>query len=86
VVLQVLADVWGVPVVRRNLTDEATAVGAAVVAGVGVGLFDDFAVAQRFSAEVSTSTPDPEGHVRLTAAYALFMEAYERLEPWFDKL
>ena len=44
--LQVLADVWGVPVTRRNLVDEATAVGAAVVAGVGVGLFDDFDVAR----------------------------------------
>ena len=86
VILSVLADVWGVPVVRRNLTDEATAVGAAVVAGVGVGLFDDFAVAQRFSAEVSTATPDPEKHAQLTHAYGLFMEAYERLEPWFDKL
>ena len=86
VVLQLLADVWGVPVVRRNLTDEATAVGAAVVAGVGVGLFDSFDVARRFSAEVSTATPDPDRHTRYREAYALFMEAYQRLEPWFDKL
>ncbi|SER37231.1 xylulokinase [Microlunatus flavus] len=86
VVLQVLADVWGVPVVRRNLTDEATAVGAAVVAGVGVGMFDDFDVARRFSAEVARAVPDPERHARLAESYALFMEAYERLEPWFDKL
>src|SRR3712207_8335067 len=29
--LQVFADVWGVPVTRRDLVDEATALGAAVV-------------------------------------------------------
>ena len=33
--LQIFADVWGVPVTRRNLVDEATAVGAAIVGGVG---------------------------------------------------
>ena len=82
--LQILADVWGVPVTRRNLVDEATAVGAAVVAGVGVGIFDDFDVARRFSAEVSTHTPDPGRHAGYGPAYAQFMDAYRRLEPWFD--
>ena len=82
--LQMLADVWGVPVTRRNLVDEATAVGAAVVAGVGVGIFDDFDVARRFSAEVSTHTPDPGRHAGYGPAYAQFMDAYRRLEPWFD--
>ncbi|WP_375432871.1 xylulokinase [uncultured Friedmanniella sp.] len=84
--LQVFADVWGVPVTRRNLVDEATAVGAAIVGGVGVGLFDDFAVADRFSAELDTFTPDPARHTRYGAEYALFLDAYRRLEPWFDKL
>jgi xylulokinase len=84
--LQVFADVWGVPVSRRNLVDEATAVGAAVVAGVGVGIFDDFTVAGRFSEELTTQAPDEVRHQRYGAEYALFMEAYRRLEPWFDKL
>ena len=83
--LQILADIWGVPVTRRNLVDEATAVGAAVVAGVGIGLFDDFEVAHRFSTQVSTQAPDPERHTGYQpAAYAEFMEAYRLLEPWFD--
>jgi xylulokinase len=83
--LQVLADVWGVPVTRRNLVDEATAVGAAVVAGVGVGVFADFDVAGRFSAELSTYHPDDDRHGRYATAYAQFMDAYRRLEPWFDQ-
>ena len=82
--LQILADVWGVPVTRRNLVDEATAVGAAVVAGVGVGIFDDFDVSRRFSAELSTHVPDPERHDSFGPAYSQFLDAYRRLEPWFD--
>ena len=38
--LQIFADVWGLPVSRRSLVDEATAIGAAIVGGVGVGIFD----------------------------------------------
>ncbi|MFP5283772.1 MAG: xylulokinase [Actinomycetes bacterium] len=84
--LQILADVWGVPVTRRKLVDEATALGAAIVGGVGVGIFDDFGVAARVSETVATVTPDPAATARYAQAYALFLEAYSRLEPWFDKL
>ena len=84
--LQIFADVWGVQVTRRDLVDEATAVGAAIVGGVGVGIFDDFDVAARFYAELTTHTPDPGRHRRYGGEYALFMEAYTRLESWFDKL
>ena len=84
--LQVFADVWGLPVRRRNLVDEATAVGAAVVGGVGVGIFEDFAVATRFSQQVTSRAPDQGRHERYGTEYALFLEAYQRLEPWFDKL
>lgn len=84
--LQIFADVWGVPVTRRDLVDEATAVGAAIVGGVGVGIFDDFAVAGRFSAELSSQHPDADRHERYGREHALFLEAYQRLEPWFGKL
>jgi xylulokinase len=84
--LQIFADVWGLPVTRRNLVDEATAVGAAIVGGVGVGIFDDFGVAGRFSEELASHAPEPARHERYGGEYALFLEAYRRLEPWFDQL
>ena len=34
---------------------------------------------------LAEGTPDPELHAQLAKSYDLFMEAYERLEPWFDK-
>ena len=83
--LQIFADVWGVPVTRRTLVDEATALGAAVVGGVGVGLLD-FEAAATLSEKQSPQMPDAGRHERYAGEYALFLEAYRRLEPWFDKL
>jgi xylulokinase len=84
--LQIMADVWGVPVTRRDLVDEATALGAAVVGGVGIGVFDSFEVSQQFSRALRTLTPIEASRERYERSYELFLEAYRRLEPWFDKL
>ena len=35
---------------------------------------------------LTSQTPEPARHERYGREYALFMEAYTRLEPWFDKL
>jgi xylulokinase len=85
-VLRILADTWGVPVRRRNLVDEATSLGAAIVGGVGVGIFENFDVAKRFSEVQKEEMPDPVAHNHYARAHALFVEAYRSLEPWFDKL
>lgn len=84
--LQIFADVWGKPVNRRSLGDEATSLGAAVVGGVGSGLFDDFEVASNFSEIQATFEPDPERQERYAARYEQFLDAYKRLEPVFDDL
>ena len=84
--LRIFADVWGVPVRRRDLVDEATALGAAVVGGVGVGLFDDFSVAQSLSRRTDEHEPDPQAHRRYRAEHEVFLDAYRRLEPWFETL
>ena len=84
--LDIFADVWGVPVSARDLVDEANAVGAAVVAGVGVGVFDDFDVALKFSRRTEQRSPDLSRHARYGGEYDTFLDAYRRLEPWFDGL
>jgi xylulokinase len=84
--LRIFADVWGVPVWRRNLVDEATALGAAVVGGVGVGLFDGFDIARRMSERTVECPPDLAAHRRYLDRYQVFLDAYRRLEPWFETL
>ena len=82
--LQVFSDVWGLPIRRRALVDEATSLGAAVVGGVAVGLFDDFAIAGRMSDLRGEFTPDTVAHEKYVASHARFLDAYLRIEPWFE--
>jgi xylulokinase len=84
--LQIFADVWGKTVRRRSLVDEANSLGAAVVAGVGVGLFDDFEVASQLSRVEEAFQPDPGQARRYETRYQQFLDAYERLAPLFDEL
>ena len=81
--LQVLADVFGVTVRRRSIVDEGNSLGAAVTAGVGVGLLPDFGVSRVLSTVTGELVPDLERHRGLTEGHAAFLDAYRRLEPWF---
>lgn len=86
VFLQVLADVWGVPVRRRSLVEEANSLGAAVVGAVAVGLTAGFDRAGEYSAAVRTFTPDDARHSRYERRYGEFLDAYRLLEPLFDRI
>jgi xylulokinase len=81
--LQILADVWGCEVRRRSVVEEANSLGAAITAGVGTGLFDDFSVARDLSEVVSIFQPDSARHEAYRIRHRRFVNAYERLEPWF---
>lgn len=83
--LQILADTWNVRVRRRTIVEEANSLGAAVTAGVGVGLLPDFSVAGSLSETTAAFHPDPARHSRLIDQHESFLDAYRHLEPWFRK-
>ncbi len=71
---QIKADVLGVPVLR--VAGDATAVGAALLAGLGVGVYRDAAEAVVVAGRPEPAIePDPTAHVRYNELYA----AYRRL-------
>lgn len=84
--LSIMADVWQVPISVRDLVDEATAIGAAVTGGVGAGLFDSFDIAKAQSNHTERFEPRPERTKVLQRPYQQFLDAYTRLEPWFNQL
>ena len=74
------ASVLGRPV-RRVLTQEATAVGAAMVAGVGARVFADFteaSVAVRLAP--ATIDPDPEATKTYADAHRRYLAAFDGVE------
>ena len=67
--------------VRRVLTEEATAVGAAMVAAVGTGFFDDFTAATVAVRLAPTAIdPDPEETKTYTDAYQRYLAAFDSVE------
>lgn len=82
--LQILADVWGCTVRRRSIVEEANSLGAAVTAGVGVGLLDDFSQTRALSQVTAVFEPDESRSAKYQERHAQFADAYTRLEPWFE--
>jgi xylulokinase len=83
--LQIMADVWGLPVRRRTIVEEANSLGAAVTAAVGLGLVDGFGAARNLSEVTAEFTPDSGRHADYLTRHAVFVDGYESLEPWFAK-
>jgi xylulokinase len=83
---QILADVLDLPVWLPALTTEATALGAIIAGGVGVGLFADFEVVDRLVSARPAEQPQPACHQYYTALLDLFRQTYEALNPIFTKL
>lgn len=82
VLLQILADVWGVPVRRRTIVEEANSLGAAVTGAVGLDLAD-FAAARALSEVTAEFTPDAVRHSAYASRHSRFTAAYDALAPWF---
>jgi xylulokinase len=83
---QILADVLGLQIFLPALTTEATALGALVAGGVGVGLFPDFTVIDRLIAIREAERPQPVNQGRYAALLDLFKRSYEALNPIFTEL
>ena len=83
---QVLADIFGIPVVRPNLLEDATSLGAAIAGGVGVGIFPDFGIAAQINPIIDTALPNKELEDKYDRLYKLFNDCYRALEPLYEDL
>jgi xylulokinase len=83
---QIMANIYGVPVLRPALLDEATSLGAAVAGGVGVGIFPDFSIAEQLTPAVERTEPNSELRPLYDRLYAAFNQAYEQMAPLYDTL
>ena len=83
---QILADVLGMPILLPELVTEATSLGAAIAGGVGVGIFDSFAAADRFIHVHAATRPEANAQAHYADLVPLFQAAYRGLEPIFGQL
>jgi len=86
VLRQILAGVLGLPIQCLESGEFATSLGAAVCAGVGTGVFDDFRVVERLCPVALTEDPCPEDVLAYAKLSPLFERSYRALEPIFEEL
>jgi len=87
VAVQIAADMFNLPVSRMS-TPETCALGAAIDAAVGTGMFSSFqeAVASMVK-KGRTFTPDPANHRIYQALYKeVYLQTYKSLEPLYRKV
>jgi xylulokinase len=70
---RILADVYGMDVIRLRYLEEATSIGAAVIAGVGAGLLDGFGSVGAFNERQDRTRPNREN-----------VKTYEKLKRVFE--
>lgn len=86
VLRRMMADIFGVEVCKLSRLEQATSMGAAVTAGVGVGELPDFSAIHRFIHMDETLCPNLRQHQRYQQILPLFDQAYHQLEPVFHAL
>lgn len=84
--LRIMADIYNMPIKKLNFVEEATSIGAAVTAGVGVGVLSDFDTIDRFIRIVDTIEPIKENHMKYAHSIQLFEECYKAIEPVFPMM
>lgn len=79
--MQMKADITG-HTLEVPASDTATTLGAAILAGVGTGVYASFAEAAQKTVRVTkTYHPNPDHRAIYNAGYARYRELYTRLEP-----
>lgn len=86
-ICRITADMFGLPV-KRTGTYEATGIGSAMAAFVGLGAFKDYEEAQFFMVHIKdVFEPDMEQHRIYQKLYGdVFRNIYGRLLPLYEKL
>jgi xylulokinase len=83
---QMMADVYGMPVHRLAILEEATSMGAALTGGVGVGLYPDFSMIKTMNQVDEVIEPDPDAQATYEATKPIFEAAYQTLVPVYDMI
>jgi len=83
---RVMANVYGMPLHRLAIIEEATSMGAALVGGVGVGLYPDFSMIETMNQTAEIIEPDSAAQKAYEQIYPIFEAAYQALVPVYDMM
>jgi xylulokinase len=84
--MQIYADVNGQKFSRLKAPQESTALGAAIMGGVGVGIWKDYEEATSKIGIEKTFEPDAAAHEVYQHLYPIYRKAYESISSTFSTL
>ena len=82
----ILASVFQLPVKVHITPGEGASLGAAMAAGVGIGMFRDYEHATGIVRARSAHEPNPAWVARYAQVFSIYRNMYERLKPLFDDI
>ncbi|MDX2137990.1 MAG: xylulokinase [Chloroflexota bacterium] len=83
---QIMANIYGIPVQRLTVLEEATSMGAAVAGGVGIGLYKDWTIIEQMNQFAEIIPPQANAVTRYQQLYPVWDAAYTALLPIYDML
>lgn len=84
IVAQILADVMNAEMIRPDHVEEATSIAAAVIAGVGCGVYKDFQAIHSFLKFYPAVKPDNSKAQIYEKSREIFEAAYQALKPLYQ--
>ena len=86
IVAQILADVLEASLVRPDHVEEATSIAAAVIAGVGCGIYEDFEAIHKFLKFRTPVEPDLGKKTVYDRQKKTFDDVYQALVPFYKEM
>ena len=81
-----IASIFGITTQVHRMPGESTSLGAAIAAGVGVGLFSDYTDAAHMVTARSTHPVNPQWQAAYKQVYAIYADIYEQLRPLNNRI
>lgn len=85
IIAQILSDVLETELVRPDHVEEATSIAAAIIAGIGCGVYEDFGAIHKFLQFRKPVTPDHTNQETYAKTKEIFDAAYQALKPLYCK-
>ena len=86
IVKQIFADIMNVELITYEYMDEAATVGAAVLGGMALGLYEDESAVHKFMKVTSVTKPIAENHAAYQKLMPLFEDVYNAMVPLYEKM
>lgn len=83
---QIMADIFNAKIIVPELLEEAGSMGAAVTGGIGIGLFKDFSIIEKFLEINSVCLPNPVAVAAYEPVKENFEACYQALKDVFTKM